>query len=220
MRNREKNRACIGLALNLINAVLVVVGLWMCSEMGWLMLQYYTQDSNIIAMAACLVMAVYQIRYLRSGREIPMWVYVFQYISVCLVCVTFLVVVFVLSPMYASAGGFSYMMFSGAMLFHHCLCPIIALVSFLLCSSGKKIDRKHTMMALIPTFVYGAVAIALNILNRLVGPYPFLMVKTQSVYMSVIWSAVILGMAYLIAWTVRKLYRKDRKKSPESGTGI
>jgi len=34
------------------------------------------------------------------------------------------------------------------------------------------------------------------------GPYPFLRVNEQPVYMSVLWVAVIMGGAYLLAWLI------------------
>lgn len=40
-------------------------------KIGCYPLVYYTEDSNLFALVACAVMAGFQVRYLKSGKEIP-----------------------------------------------------------------------------------------------------------------------------------------------------
>jgi hypothetical protein len=48
------------------------------------------------------------------------------------------------------------------------------------------------------------------------GPYPFLHVYEQPVYMSIIWFAAILGGAYFMAWLLLKANKKCSIKLPLS----
>ena len=52
------------------------------------------------------------------------------------------------------------------------------------------------------------------------GPYPFLYVYKQPVYMSVLWCVIILGGAYLIAlllWLTGKKFVKAKPREPDNG---
>ncbi|HPF53799.1 MAG TPA: hypothetical protein PLM48_04040 [Clostridia bacterium] len=63
-----------------------------------------------------------------------------------------------------------------------------------------------------PTLLYAIVIIILNIAKLLVGPYPFLHIYEQPWYMSIVWIAVILGMATLLAWLLWLLNRAVGKR--------
>ena len=68
-------------------------------KLGCYPLVYYTEDSNLFALVACAVMAGFQVRYLKSGKEIPHSVQMFKYMAAAVLSVTFIVVLAVLSPM-------------------------------------------------------------------------------------------------------------------------
>ena len=68
-------------------------------KIGCYPLIYYTEDSNLFALVACAVMAGFQVRYLKSGKEIPHSVQMFKYMAAAVLSVTFIVVLAVLSPM-------------------------------------------------------------------------------------------------------------------------
>ena len=63
---------------------------------------------------------------------------------------------------------------------------------------------KDNFRAVYFTIAYAIVFITLNILKVYEGPYPFLMVYKQPVYMSIIWFILIVGGAFgigkLIMW--------------------
>ena len=50
-------------------------------KIGCYPLIYYTEDSNLFALVACAVMAGFQVRYLKSGKEIPHSVQMFKYMA-------------------------------------------------------------------------------------------------------------------------------------------
>lgn len=174
------------------------------------MLRFYTQDSNLLALAACLICVVGQGIALKKKRyEMPLWIQTIKYIATCCLTLTLLVVLFVLIPM-SGMQSFTMMMFHGSMLYHHFLCPVLAILSFLLLERTPKMQKKHTFYAMIPTGIYAVVTIILNILKVEEGPYSFLRVYEQPVYISIIWCVVILGGAYFFAWGIRKLQQFEK----------
>ncbi len=196
----------------LCNAILValeLVSLLISSlENGWAQFRFYTQDSNYFAM---LVSAAYLIAAFRSskrGKPLPAWVVTLRYIATCLLSVTFLVVLLILSPPYGWTG-FRYTLFTGAMTFQHLLCPILSFVSFLL-FEREPIGRRAPLLALIPTALYAAVLVPLNAARALHGPYPFLYVHEQPWWQSLLYGVVILGGAYLCAYLLWLLRKKAR----------
>ena len=173
---------------------------------GWGMFQFYTLDSNLFLLLACAVQAWYEANILRGKRFfVPSWVRVLKYFAVCTVMVTFFVVLFILVPL---AGGLPMLipyLTQGSMLYHHLLCPVLGALSFLLLDRVRLPDRRVTLWALAPTLLYALVTIVLNAARLLRGPYPFLHVYEQPVYMSVVWCVVICGLAWVLAFLVWKL---------------
>ena len=89
-------------------------------KIGCYPLIYYTEDSNLFALVACAVMAGFQVRYLKSGKEIPHSVQMFKYMAAAVLSVTFIVVLAVLSPMRGDGiNGWLYMLFNKDFTFLH-----------------------------------------------------------------------------------------------------
>lgn len=201
----------IALILNLLVIIMEIIGAVMSARKhGAAMFQFYTEDSNIFALAACGIFAAVSILNLVQGKtEIPKWVHILKYMAACCLTVTFVVVICVLAPT-LGPGGYAEMLLEGSMLYHHFLCPVLVVISFLFFERGQELDKKYRFYAVIPTIIYAAAAILLNILKVMDGPYPFLHVCNQPVYISVLWCVVILGGAYLFAWLIWKLNGKVR----------
>lgn len=194
----------LALAANLLLLALESVGAALSwKQHGISMLQFYTEDSNLLMLVACLVSLFALLWALKRGERVPLWALVLKYVAVCCLGLTFLVVLFVLIPMNI-AGGFWPMLFSGSMLYHHTLCPILGILAFLLLERDGRLAKKHLLWALLPTLLYAAVTISLNIAKVMEGPYPFLMVHQQSWWVSVLWCALILGIAAGIGWALNR----------------
>ena len=163
------------------------------------MFRFYTELSNIFAGIAAAVFCVFQAPLAGTAQALPVWVRTLKYASVSCLAVTLVVVVCILSPMMGK-GGLRTMMLEDSMLYHHFICPVLAIISFVLWERGPEIGLRAIWFALIFTVVYAAVTIVLNALRKLDGPYPFLKVHDQPVWMSVLWVSVILGGAALLAW--------------------
>ena len=213
---RDRSRCYIMIVWNLVLFVLAVVGavMSMGNNSGAGSFVYYTQDSNIFLGIASAIYCVAAICTFRRGDyQIPFWVQVVKYLSVCCIAVTFIVVLCILLPMCIPVGMASWILFEDSKLFQHIISPVLALVGFLFVEHEPKLPFKMTFAALIPTLVYAAVIYPLNILKMVDGPYPFLQVHDLGAGMSVVWFFIILAVSYVLALLVwlgnRKLVRKS-----------
>lgn len=223
MSKKQKIITVSTLVVNSALAVMEFIGLVLMVELyksynlhpfGWI--KYYTQLSNIFSMITAVTVVIFSIRDLKNNTYSEKnSVRIMKFISTCCLTETFLVTMFVLAPM-GMMGGFVPIMFEGPNLYHHFLCPIVSLLSLCILERGKKIEFKHCVYALIPTLIYGAITVTLNIMKVMHGPYPFLYVYEQPVYMSLIWAVVVLGGAYAITLLVKLLANLNIKKKKES----
>lgn len=223
MSKKQRTLKLLSMCVNILLAIMEVIGLVLMVELykshnlhplGWL--QYYTQLSNIFSMLAALFVAFFAARDLvKNTDSTPKWVRISKFSSACCLIQTFLVTMFVLAPM-GMMGGFVPIMFEGANLYHHFLCPIVSVLSLVILERGEKLTLKHCVYALVPTLLYGVVSVTLNILKVWHGPYPFLYVYEQPFYMSIIWAVVILGGAFAITLLVKALANHHLRKKKES----
>lgn len=208
-----KSNQRIAIILNLIIIVMELISATMSwNEHGMGMFQFYTEDSNFFLLLSSLLITVFEIKSLWTGVfKMPVWVKTIKYMAVCCVTVTFVVVVCILAPLIGGLAGYQLMLFSHSMLFHHLLCPVAAFVSFVYFEREPGLKRRAALYALAPTVLYAVVAITLNIIRVMDGPYPFLKVYEQTIWISVFWCVVILGGAYLFALLIWRLNRKKQK---------
>ena len=188
------------LVLNLLIIILEIVGLMtvyvLYHQLG---IVFYTVLSNILMLISSSLL----VGYIINKKEIPKWLSLFKYMSTICVTLTFLVVVFILSPMY----GFNYkhMLFENELLYLHFLCPVLSIITFVFFDN---LDIDKVFIGTTATLVYGITLLILNLLRIVDGPYPFLRVYNQPIYMSIIWFIIILGMSYLIGLLLKILYDK------------
>ncbi len=214
----EKGRIVLSILLNLFIVRWEPVAIRMSWEaVGMQAFTFYTENSNIFTAFVCLLVAVCQLVCLFTGREMPRWVKALKFVATCCLTVTFLTVVFVLGPYYASEGGVVFLLTESSMLYHHLLHPLCAFISFVLLERQPKLPAKCIPLALVPTALYGSIALWANYKRLLVGPYPFLMVYEQTQQQTVLWCAAIVGMNLLCAWLVWRLGGNRRRKS---GVGL
>lgn len=173
---------------------------------------FYTEDSNILSACICAMVAVGQLVCIFTGRELPHWLHTLKYIATCCLTMTFLTVVFVLGPYCADQGGVVFLLTESSMLYHHLLNPLCAFVSFVLLEREPKLPARCVPLALVPTMLYGSVALWANYQRLITGPYPFLLVYQQTTRQTVLWCAAILAMNLLYAWLVWRLGGNRRKK--------
>lgn len=220
-RLKTESRAglIVSAAMNMLTAVMAVYGaLINYGEEGLQsrVFMFYTVDSNLLAAAGCGVLAVFCVRRLVSGRQVPGWAVVFKYVGTCCLTVTFLVVALFLAPFYSRTSGsigraYYMMMAQGSMLFHHLLCPVTAFASLAAFDELPFGAGKCARIAVIPTALYAVVSTALNILKVWHGPYPFLYVYEQPWWLSFLWAAAIVGGAWAAALLTAKLAGRGKR---------
>ncbi len=195
----ERAKLKAALAVNLLIVILEILAFSRSLPVyGMRIFVYYTEDSNLLSLIASIVFTASSGLALRNGKDsVPASVRTLRYVATCCLTVTFLTVTFVFAPMIGK-GGIRMMLLSGAMLFTHLLCPVAAVLSFLLLEHRPVLMKKTAWIALIPTVLYAAVAVLLNILRVWKGPYMFLLVYEQPVWASVLWGIMILIGAYFV----------------------
>lgn len=223
MTSKLRPRKIISLIVNVVLVIMEFVGLVLMVELyksynlhpfGWL--KYYTQLSNIFSMLAALTVAFFTARDLiKNTDSTPEIVRLIKFSSACCLTETLLVTMFVLAPM-GMMGGFVPIMFEGPNLYHHFLCPIVSVLSLCILERGEKITLRHCVYSMVPTLIYGVAAVVLNLTKVWHGPYPFLYVYEQPVYMSIIWAVVILGGAFAITVLVKFLANLHLRKRKEN----
>ena len=165
----------------------------------WGQFFYYTQWSNLILLA---VTAVHLVCLLK--KTVPAAVERCRYYAACLTTVTFLVTTCILVPWY---GHPEYFLLETNGLFQHLLCPLFAAAGLPFLG---KMRKKDCFLAVIPTLLYGLVFYALDFFGVMTAPYPFMQIRVQPWYMSVIWFLVLLAAAYGVAAALRKACGKKR----------
>ena len=208
----EVCRRVLSIVLNLAVVLMEPVAIRMSWEaVGNQTFTFYTENSNVFSAVICLLVVLAQLRGLVTERPLPRWVKTLKFIAACCLTMTFLTVVLVLAPYYPEQGGVVFLLTESSMLYHHLLNPLCVFASFVFLERDPKLPARCIPLALVPTVLYGSVALWANIRRLIVGPYPFLMVYEQTPAQSVLWCAVILAMNLFCAWLVWRLGGNRRK---------
>lgn len=113
----------------------------------------FTVNSNILAALSSFTVIPYAIDGIRKKEYIlPDWVVVFMLTGTTAVALTFLVSLFILSPV----KGFV-LIFTGSRFFLHGVCPILNILAFCVFVTSHKITVKQSFFALIPVAIYAVV---------------------------------------------------------------
>lgn len=206
----SKSRKITALVFNVIIVLLETISLTMCfCKDGLSSFQYFTIDSNIIAFFASLLYSICTIVDLVYEQDkIPKFVNYLKYIASTCLLITMIVVLTVLVP---TMGGAKAMLLENAMPYHHIICPILTIVSYMFV---EKQDIRGYKTAFIPfgiTLFYGVLMIVLNIVGKISGPYPFLKVTENSVGYTTIWLFILLVGAYGFGFLINLVNKKTTK---------
>lgn len=198
-------RKKLSLIFNILIIVFEIIGFVVTLiKNGRIGIEYYTEESNILMLITSIVFVI----YILFNKKIPYYLKLLKYISTICLTVTFLVVILILAPMYNFNYG--YLLFRNELLYHHLLCPLLSIITFIYFDDIKNYTKLDNLLASLVTLIYGIVLIILNILKVVDGPYPFLQVYRQPVIVSIIWAVTILGIAYLLALILRILNNRKR----------
>lgn len=206
MKKKQKKRMELNKTISIIlNMILVFMGMIGFIEtiklLGKFDIKYYTQQSNLIAIFVELL----YLYFITIEERVPKWLKLLKYIAVLSLIITFTVVLLILVPMF----DFNYKlyMFTGSMLYYHTLCPLLALISFVF-FEDYSFEKKDIIVGMTYTLAYAIVALILNGIGKLVGPYPFLEIRNNPWYASIIWFIVIIGGAFGLSYMLYYLKEK------------
>ncbi|MBE6529640.1 MAG: hypothetical protein E7680_03435 [Ruminococcaceae bacterium] len=94
---KRENRLCAIICNVMIVALEAMGALISTLNNGWSQFQFYTQNSNYIAMIISILFLIAAFR-VGLNKSLPNWIVLLRYIATCLLSVTFLVIVFLLCP--------------------------------------------------------------------------------------------------------------------------
>lgn len=183
--------------LNLITVILELHSLRMTFKSRGLKKNFvfYTQLSNLMTLFSAVLLVIFGLKD---------WVEVLRYLGVCMMVMTFFVTAFILVPMSRKPKK---LLFSGSGLFHHLIIPILTTFSYL--AFEKRAPFSWIWLPGAVTLVYGLIMLYLNYIDRVVGPYPFFMVKKLGAKATVIWMIALLAAVTLFSGIVG--YHRPKK---------
>ena len=158
-------------------------------------IEYYTVVSNLLTFISSIL-------YLYFYKQRNKCVNILYYITTCMMTLTFLVVFFILAPMYDF--DYYWLMFKGSNLFMHTICPALIMMNYIFLNK----EKNRLYQSLIMTFVYGIIIIPLILFKVVEAPYPFLEFDTQPFYMTILWLTIIVLLNLGIGWLLIKLNKK------------
>lgn len=209
MKTKTKN--FVSIILNSLLVIFVLIGIiFSLKQDGLGMFKFYTQDSNYLALIVSIIFLISQILNRKTGK-LPKFINLLRFIATSCLFVTFTVVIFILIPSFGLDSA-PKMLFAGSSLYFHTLCPLLSIISFIFFENQLDYPTKAIIVPLIPTFIYACITLTLNVTNVLYGPYPFLHVHEQSVFMSFLWILIIFAIATLLAFSLYYLQKKFNKQ--------
>ena len=213
----QETRLKVAIALNALVVVAEVVAIGFgVRELGVAgNFIFYTECSNLLAGIVCALCIVAEVRQLRGGPGVPRGLRWAKYAACCCLLMTLFVVLVVLAPMLESAGrpGFYLMFVYGARPVTHLGAPLVVFASYVLFEADRSMTLRQSLVGLVPTLVYAAVAYPCNILHIWDGPYPFFQVHNMPVWMSVLWLVALFLLAFGLSQLPRLVSRRIRESS-------
>ncbi len=136
---------CVGVTMNLVTLYDENF-----DHMGIRTFCMFTVNSNILAGLSMLMCLPYTVDGLRTGDyHLPDWVVVMMHVAVTAVSLTFLVSLFILSPV----KGFR-LIFTGSRFFLHGVCPVLSIITFCCFIRSHMVRLWESFLPLIPVFLY------------------------------------------------------------------
>ena len=155
--------------------------------------EWYTVDSNVLQ----LIISGFVVYYCVKEKPLPGLLTVAHFISAVGLTVTFLIAAFVLAP----EGGIAYYFFNDVAPINHFIGPLLSVISLLFLEKVEKLPLRIIIWPAAASLMYGVIALVMNALRIMDGPYFFLKVYEQSAGLIATWFAIIaalcLGLAFL-----------------------
>jgi len=170
---------------------------------GWIVLKFFTYQSNIVMGIISLVYSIYLILILKGKlKQIPKQLEIVKLMTTAGVVLTFVTVICILGP----SSGWNKELYSNSSFVYHFVEPILALVTFILFEhSDNGIKYKETWYGIIHIGAYCIFYTVMGLTHIKDGKVPweydwYGFINTFTLKWC--WVAIILmvGMGYLMVW--------------------
>ena len=194
----------LALGSNILLIVLAGLGLYF-SIVDKNAFLYYSDNAGMFALSSSIIYVIIVL----AKKEPNFLCLALRYVSTACLVLTFVATSYV-----ATTTGENYLdsFIKGSHLFNNLLCPIVSFISFTMFEGDRRLNKKKTIWyALIPTVIYGIIMLVCNVSNTFTGPYPFMMINDNPVYITVIVFVVTIILNYVIG---RFLLLSNQKHAP------
>ena len=194
----------LALGSNILLIVLASLGLYF-SIVDKNAFLYYSDNAGMFALSASILYVIIVL----AKKEPNFLCLALRYVSTACLVLTLVGTFYV-----ATTTGENYLdsFIKGSHLFNNLLCPIVSFVSFTMFEGDRRLNKKKTIWyALIPTVIYGIIMLVCNVTNTFIGPYSFMMINDNPVYVTVIVVIVTIVLNYVIG---RFLLLSNQKHAP------
>lgn len=194
----------LALGSNILLIVLASLGLYF-SIVDKNAFLYYSDNAGMFALSSSIIYVI----VILTKKEPNFLSLALRYVSTTCLVLTLVGTFYV-----ATTTGENYLdsFIKGSHLFNNLLCPIVSFVSFALFEGDRRLNKKKTIWyALIPTVIYGIIMLVCNVTNTFTGPYSFMMINDNPVYLTVIVFIVTIILNYVIG---RFLLLSNQKHAP------
>ncbi|MBR2891347.1 MAG: hypothetical protein IKC22_03075 [Bacilli bacterium] len=203
MKNKQ---LLISMGLNVLIVIFSFIGIILkFKEEGIEFYLSYAFFTNVLTIIICSVFLYQEIKALYLKEEVQDSIKYNKYVVTGMSLLVMIYWVAFLAPLAGNDFVGPYL-FQGGSLFLHVLCPILLVIS-LLGYDMVSLKKEQVLKSLMPTIVYGALIIILNIFHIIIGPYGFF-----EVYYSP-WGVIILvpiGLAILELLILFMVYLLNR----------
>ena len=184
--NNKKRSIQILTTIHIILIVLEIIALIHDLQVfGLAMFKYYTIDSNVLQMLVSAAI-VFRILY-RKEETISVRLSILHLVCAVSLTVTFLIALLVLAPQ----EGFAYYFIENVAPINHLIGPLLSAITFLFLEESEKLPGIAILIPMAATLLYGIIALILNALKILDGPYFFLRIYDEPLGTIVLWFAII-----------------------------
>lgn len=194
----------LALGSNILLIVLAGLGLYF-SIVDKNAFLYYSDNAGMFALSSSIIYVIVVL----TKKEPNFLSLALRYVSTTCLLLTLVGTFYV-----ATTTGENYLdsFIKGSHLFNNLLCPIVSFVSFTMFEGDRRLNKKKTIWyALIPTVIYGIIMLVCNVTNTFTGPYPFMMINDNPVYVTVVVFIVTIILNYVIG---RFLLLSNQKHAP------
>lgn len=194
----------LALGSNILLIVLAGLGLYF-SIVDKNAFLYYSDNAGMFALSSSIIYVIVVL----TKKEPNFLSLALRYVSTTCLVLTLVGTFYV-----ATTTGENYLdsFIKGSHLFNNLLCPIVSFVSFTMFEGDRRLNKKKTIWyALIPTVIYGIIMLACNVSNTFTGPYSFMMINDNPVYVTVVVFIVTIILNYVIG---RFLLLSNQKHAP------